>query len=166
MCDSDIETSNILDRLTYRLFHTRSGTDEVQADRPADVTPNCTLFAVTVNICPNKKMNGRLWKKYTHDKQRVILCKLEACFRRKTPTIELVAIEYEMCPVLHQIHFHALYKCPKPYGSEIETYWARVADSTEGLKNKTKAWRHLDVQQVYDKNGWLIYITKTHKRDP
>lgn len=122
---------------------------------PSDVT--LYGYAITVNIQPTKKMNNRQWRKYDSSEQIKILGRLESALRSKNPTIKLKEIHYETCPKLKQIHFHALYEMPEIFVSTVEAYYDRLCGST-GIQ--TVPWRHLVVEQVYDRQGWLDYIRK------
>jgi hypothetical protein len=157
---SDSESTNIIYKLKSRLFNnlTRPESDSSESGSFNDVTTLTEQkIAVTVNISPNKLMNKKVWKTYSHDKQRLILAKLEAHFRRVTPSVRLVRIEYEICPTVKNIHFHALYECPLNYESTIECYWMRISNTD---KKTITPWRHLDIQNIYDEKGWLHYISK------
>lgn len=115
------------------------------------------LYAVTVNIANTKKVNRKVWGIYTQDEQRKILARVEASFRKATPSVELVRIEYEVCPSNKNVHFHALYRMPDIFVTTVQNYW-RKFDSTD---SKTlKPWRHLDIQLCHNVKGWLEYITK------
>lgn len=137
-----------------RLFRPLWSQDRVSS---GDVTP---LYAVTVNVCPNKKMNNKIWKTYDHIKQTAQLQRLEAHMRKLNPSIELLELQFEICPALNQIHFHALYDMPDVFVSTMENYWReKIADK----KPTTPPWRFLDIQQVYNRKGWEDYIRKDHK---
>lgn len=114
--------------------------------------------AVTVNINPYKSMNKKRWFTYSHDKQREILCRLEAKFRRDNPTTELIEIHYEICPAttiddFANVHFHALYNMPKICMSTMQNYYDRTCKASE-------KWKHLDAQIIRNKAAWLCYIRK------
>lgn len=116
-----------------------------------------TKYAVTINVCPNKKMNNKIWKTYDHIRQTAQLQRLEAHMRKLNPSIQLVELQFEICPALNQIHFHALYDMPKEFVSTMENYWReKIADK----KPTIKPWRYLDIQQVYNEKGWIRYINK------
>lgn len=142
--DDDRELNKLIGRLRGPLF------------RP--VVPK-KLYAVTVNIRPGKLINKRPWRMYKHDRQIEILTRMEACMRRRTPSIELVKITFEICPVLNQIHFHALYSLPEHYNAEILTYWNRLCEDPTALKE----WRHIVIEEVYNTAGWIKYISKDIK---
>jgi len=160
--DSDIEVSNLISKLTGPLFGLRkqkgaSLNDVTVGDGSFNNDP---LYAVTVNIQPTKLINKRQWKLYNHDKQRSFLTRIEAKLRQQNPSIELIEIHYETCPTLNNIHFHALYRMPKIFISTMQNYY-KTFSSTD---NKTKEpWRHILVEDVYDKEGWLAYIRKMEK---
>jgi hypothetical protein len=119
------------------------------------------LYGVTVNILPFKQMNKKRWYTYSHDKQREILARIEAKFRKDTPSCELVEIQYEIAPSedeFHNIHFHALYLMPEIYKAELETYYQRIISC-----NTNKNWRHLDIRLINDIKQWLTYIRKDIK---
>lgn len=147
----DVETNRVLTRLIKPLF--KSSLKHVSAN---DAQAN--RWAVTVNIQPTKLMNKRQWRKYSPDQQMGILGRIEAAFRRKTPSVQLVELHYETCPALGNIHFHALYEMPKDFVSTMENYYKDVCDSSD--EHTKIKWRYLDIQQVKDEKAWLEYIRK------
>jgi len=98
-------------------------TKEPALKEPALKEPARNYVASTVNIQPSKLMNRRPWKKYNHDDQRKILMRVEASFRRKYPTVELIELQYEVCPQLNNIHYHALYKMTDDEEHELYNYF-------------------------------------------
>lgn len=114
-------------------------------------------YALTVNIQPTKLMNKRQWKLYSADDQRKILTRIEKAIRVKNPSIQLIELHFEECPILKQQHFHALYSFPNEFSTVLETYYQRVCGSTG---KQTKPWRHAILKTVDDKAGWLVYIRK------
>jgi len=127
------------------------------------ISSDCTRYAVTVNVQPTRLMNKRQWKLYTHEQQRGQLFRLEGHLRKLYPNIELIEIRFEICPTLKNVHFHALYNCRKADTHDMITYWqSRVGTiKTKTTKDdKFSVWRHLDIQEVYDNQGWLLYIQK------
>lgn len=156
----DTNDNEIMARLKRPLFKQSRKT---QGASPSDVYSNMdtiTSFAVTVNIQPTKHMNKRQWKKYEAADQIKILGRIEARLRKDNPSIVLKEIHYETCPTLKQIHFHALYEMPRIFQTTLEAYYNRVCGSTG---EQTKPWRHLTIEPVYDREGWLKYIRKDIK---
>lgn len=141
-----------------KLFRPLWSQDRVSS---GDVTPLANShYAVTVNICPNKKMNNKIWKTYDHIRQTSQLQRLEAHLRKLNPSIHLVEMQFEICPAIKQVHFHALYEMPKEFVSTMENYWReKVADK----KPTTPPWRYLDIQPIFDDKGWIEYIRKDLK---
>jgi len=129
-------------------------------DMPSDIL----LYAVTINICPNKYMNKKKWSTYSHDQQRKILSRVENSFRRKTPSVELKKLVFEECPTLKQIHYHALYRMPSEHKSEMETYFLKRVNMPGVMRDPSKAWRAVRIDPIFDEDGWLEYITKTHEK--
>jgi len=127
---------------------------------PDSETPEyeATCYAVTVNIKPNKVMNRRRWKLYNAEQQRALLTRLEASFRKDTPSVVLKKLTFETCPSNGNIHFHCLYQCPKIYESSIINYWNEKVDGND-LETKVP-WRHIVVEECYDTKGWIQYISK------
>lgn len=119
-------------------------------------------YAITVNICPNKLMNKRKWKLYNHDQQRQILTRIEKASRVKNPII-LEKLNFEVCPVLNQIHFHALYSMPSEFLSGIEAYYQRVIGMPAIEGDKAKEWRHIVTKPIFAEEGWTKYISKDEK---
>lgn len=119
-------------------------------------------YAITVNICPNKLMNKRKWKLYNHDQQRQILTRIEKASRVKNPII-LEKLNFEVCPVLNQIHFHALYSMPSEFLSGIEAYYKRVIGMPDIEGDKSKEWRHIVTKPIFAEEGWTKYISKDEK---
>lgn len=148
------------------VFPTRSLFKRVPPNEPGaslgDVILNSTYYAVTVNIAPNKHVNKKRWHTYTHDKQRSVLERLEASFRRKTPSVVLHKIVFENCPVVKNVHFHALYEMPPLYESTLRNHWV-VFDDNNNSNDAKSDWRHLDIRPVHNVKGWLEYISKTLK---
>jgi len=122
-------------------------------------------FAVTVNICPTKKMNNKLWRTYTHDKQRDVLLRVEGAFRRKTPSVELKEIRFEECPTLKQIHYHAHYVMPKEFEYEMFNHFKRICCSQD--EHTLKPWRFIAIKELprdADVTRWEDYIRKDAKK--
>jgi len=121
-------------------------------------------FAVTVNICPTKRMNNKLWRTYTHDKQRDVLLRVEGAFRRKTPSVELKEIRFEECPTLKQIHYHAHYVMPKEFEYEMFNHFKRICCSQD--EHTLKPWRFIAIKELprdADVTRWEDYIRKDAK---
>jgi len=157
---SDIESAeSCCVQLKKRLLPKLSnGGRKSESVSSSDVSNTALSFAVTINIQPTKFMNKRQWKLYDHDQQRRILARVELASRKKTPSIILKELHYEKCPKLGNIHFHALYTMPPEFMSQLEAYYARVVAATGEQINP---FRYMDVQQVYDEQGWLQYIRKS-----
>lgn len=116
------------------------------------------LYAITVHPCPTAPLNKKLYKNYNHDQQRAMLGRIEACIRRKNPSIELIEIHYEIAPITGQIHFHAMYSMPSIFQSTLVSYYRRIMDTTN---DQTKVpWRYLDLSVIKDKDAWTTYIQK------
>lgn len=115
-------------------------------------------YAITVNPAPTKLLNKKQYCKYSEDQQRAMLTRIEASLRRTTPSIELIELHFEKCPSNKMIHFHALYQMPSIYVTTVENYYRVRLDSTD--KNTKTPWRHLDIQKVYNRLGWIKYIQK------
>lgn len=113
-----------------------------------------TLMACTVNICPDKFLNKKRWKTYTHEEQRKILFRIERSMRTKTPSVKLHKLIYEVCPQLNQIHFHALYECPTIYESTINNFWR------DKKYNPSDDWRICETKPIFNYDGWFKYIHK------
>jgi len=116
--------------------------------------------ASTLNIQPTKLMNKRQWKLYTHDKQRNQLLRIESAFRKKYDDVELIELNFEVCPVLKNIHYHALYRMYDHTVHDMYSYFKKPCCSQD---EKTKIpWRFM-VNKIIPKDqvkGWLYYIRK------
>lgn len=157
--DSNSDDDLDITKLTSPLWSVRtsvSSSDVTLSDNTND------YYAVTVNIQPTKLMNKRQWKLYDADNQRKILTRVEKAIRVKNPSIQLVELHFEECPILKQQHFHALYQFPAEFSSVLETYYQRVCGS---IGKQTKPWRHFVMTTVDDKAGWLMYIRKDSKKN-
>jgi len=152
----DMEDHIILKRPLWRT--TAKARTTVQSDVTNIMAP--PLWAVTVNVKPNRPMNRRQWFKYEPADQIKILGRIEAALRRENPSIVLKEIHYESCPNLTptQIHFHALYQMPEIFVSTMANWY----DNKIGYNNAdTKIpWKHLEIVPVYNENGWKEYIRK------
>lgn len=127
-----------------------------------NIDNNIKQYAVTVNIHPYKCMNKKRWFTYTHDQQRNQLMRIENKLRLNNPSIKLLNFSFEIAPAINDdeyrnIHFHALYEMPESYKAELETYYNRICQATSDTK---QPWKHLDIQEIYSKSGWLKYIYK------
>jgi len=133
-----------------------SPNDEIHID---GISSASKLYGITVNVQPTKLMNKKQWFKYNKDQQMAILGRIEKGSRKGTPSIELKELNYETCPKLGNIHFHALYSMPKMFISQLEAYYKRVLDSSDEF-TKTK-WRYLDIKIIVGtEDNWLQYIRK------
>lgn len=116
------------------------------------------LYGITVNILPYHMMNRKRWFTYQHDKQREILARVEAAFRRNQPDCRIIEIHYEICPTekdFHNVHFHALYRMPGTLLPKLQQYYDRICTDKSNLK-----WRHIDIKEINNKEAWLLYIRK------
>lgn len=170
--NSQDETNSVIKRLHTPLFQRGVGGD---SDKPiiqerklsvsvADDILDCTIqqYCVTVNPNPSKKMNNRMYKLYSHDQQRAILCRIESAMRRDNPSIKLIEIHFELCPVLQQQHYHALYSMPFSFESTMENYLSkRISDKTEAKV----PWRPIDIMVCNNRKEWLKYIRKDQPKD-
>lgn len=118
------------------------------------------LIAITVNPPPTKLMNKRPYSRYTQEQQQQILSRIESKIRKDNQSIVLEKIYYEVCPILKQMHFHAMYKMPMNFLSTIESYYHRIMFD----KTATKVWRFLHTEEIYNKEGWITYISKDHQK--
>lgn len=158
--ETDTNDNDMMKRLQKPLFNTH----RVSGVSVNDVNPyNSIFYAVTVNPQPTCKLNRKRYRDYSGDQQVAILSRIEAAMRRKIQDIKLIELRFEICPTLGQWHFHALYEMPPIAESCIWNYYKRVMDSSD-CKTKT-IWRYLDIQPVYNKEGWEQYIRKDAKRE-
>jgi len=166
MTDSDSEIEDcMVDEVPipkHNMFRAvRQKSSDLNDVSPSSGTSN--RYAITVNISPHKLMNKKKWSTYDHSRQRLILARVEARLRKNNPSIVLESLYYETCPTLNQIHFHALYTMPTEFKAELETYYNRICSTTDA--KTIKPWRHLDIQQIYNEEGWLKYIQKDQKQE-
>lgn len=155
-CLCCLETSRVISALKYKKLFRPVILGASQNDSSHN---DATMYAVTVNVAPTKFMNRKQWRRYSPVEQTAQLTRIEAAFRRNNPSVVLKEIHFETCPVVKNIHFHALYEMPALFKAELETYYNRICDSTDS--NTTTPWRHLDIQPVRDLTAWLQYIRKT-----
>jgi len=121
-------------------------------------------YGVTINIQPTRHINKRQWCKYTPAQQTSILTRMEASIRRTTPSIKLIELHFETCPIVKNIHFHALYEMPQEFIHELECQWNRLVGTIVNKHTSTDkhtVWRHLDIKEIYGgEDEWLKYIRK------
>lgn len=119
-----------------------------------DIEYKPELFAVTISIYPFHKYNNKFFNRYTKEQQTSIYNRWDKQLRYKTPSIELLAVYYEESPnLVNHMHSHALYKMPPEFVAEMETYYYN--------KLSMDKWEHpLVIEHVYDREGWVNYITK------
>lgn len=168
--NSDVECDNCICHSAVRLplgnlfSKTKRPLAGPLADRPTgddDINKNVNKYGITVNVLPFKLMNRKRWFTYSHDKQRDILSRIEAKFRRDTPSVKLIELHYELCPSedkFHNIHFHALYEMPSMFVAELETYYKRVC-----FDSSNKNWKYLDIKLINNEDAWIKYIRKDIK---
>jgi len=165
-----VSTTSVLKMSTIHQQDPADGEDESFDDGVAALVAGLKhplftkQYAVTLNIQPTRFVNKRQWKNYNHDQQRAILGRMEASIRKRTPSIKLLELHYEVAPTVNNIHFHALYEMSAIWVSELQVQWNRMVGTIvtphtkHDLANK---WRHLDIFPI--KNGnkqWLEYIRK------
>jgi len=114
-------------------------------------------WAVTINISPNFRMNRKVWKKYSGDEQRRQLSRIETHFRKVNTWVKLHKIAFELCPTVHNMHYHALYESTPGFPFVLEEYF-RKYDTTDA--NTIEPWRHICVKEVYNHQGWVDYLMK------
>lgn len=139
------------------LFKTRKSCPVIRSTSPLDEVGKELLYGITVNCRPGKIMNKRQWRLYSHDQQKSQLLRIEAASRRGRP-IDCLQLNFEVCPNLDQIHFHALYRMPESELTHLWEYYKRIM----GTKvPETKPWRYLDIKCIKDgPENWIKYITK------
>jgi len=162
MSDTEIEMPDEYIMPTKKMFPSYKDACIQGSLLPSDVNglldSTAKLFAVTVNIKPNKVFSKKPWHKYDKDKQRGLLARMELALRKKTPSIELVRIEYEECPKIKNIHFHAMYSMPSEFVSEMECHWEKHSGN---LPDTKVPWRVIQIKPIHNEAGWIDYITKT-----
>lgn len=159
-CECCLVVSTIISKLNYKKLFSPVILNSSRKDvSTSDVYSHhdASEFAVTVNIQPTKRMNGKQWRLYTPEKQVAILRRVEASFRRKNPSVELIEMHFESCPILRQMHFHALYKMTTQMVDHYALHFDRICGST-GFQ--TNPWRTLDIKPITNMQGWLRYIRK------
>lgn len=119
------------------------------------------LYAMTLNIQPCcYNMNRKRWDTYTHDKQRAILMRVEASFRKNNLNVTLQKLNYELCPTLNNIHFHAMYKMNLDDIVAMKKYYKRICEAKFKTPSRVP-WRYLDISIIEDTpDAWLRYIAK------
>jgi len=115
-------------------------------------------WAVTVNISPNKFINKKPWKNYSAERQTSILERILTQLTTKNPSIALLEYRFEVCPIITQIHVHALFECAREWVTTIENW---IHHSCEWKDDKSSPrWRHLQIDPIFSKEGWIKYINK------
>lgn len=118
-------------------------------------------YAVTVNIRPNKLINKKPWLSYTAPEQIAILERIHLAFERDHPTVTRVALHYETCPIVSNIHFHALYLMEEHMAIPMRKYYERICDADD--KKTLSHWRSIDMSLIISYECWLKYIRKDIK---
>ena len=146
-----------MDQPKYNLFLDRMNNQSEYDER----VEKPTLLAITVNIKPGKLMNKKRWNTYEPAKQVAMLDRIEKALHRKNPSIKCLELHYEVCPNLlpKQMHFHALYEIRGyEWIMEIKAYYDRICNAND--EKTIKPWHHLDIQEIYNLEGWEGYIRK------
>lgn len=154
MCivEDDFEDNQFMERIKHSLF----GGGASPSASSTDVT--VIKYAITVNIKPTYLVNKRRWRDYDQDKQKAILIRVENNMRKKNPSIVLCKMVFERCPNINNMHFHALYEMPSIFTTTVENFWQNQFN-----KGDVTNWRVLDIQPIYDEQGWIEYIYKDLK---
>lgn len=130
------------------------------ASPPLEASHSTSSYAFTLNVNPAKKVNGKRWASYSHEEQRGIINRLEQKLRLKNPSIKRCEWSFECGDVKQQVHYHALYSCPKDYVSVLETYFNRIFDF------ESACWGTVDIRPLpyqEDIANWITYIYKQFK---
>jgi len=120
------------------------------------ITSQQVKWAITINPCPNKLYNKKKWGKYTNAEQELILCRVISKLTTTHPSIQCLSKYFEKCPSNGQTHLHGLFEYSVFWHSTLENW---VNHSFE-WKSDVEPWRHLDVQPIFNLEGWKEYITK------
>lgn len=124
-------------------------------------TVSVERYGVTVNLKPLCKMNRKTWNTYTPEKQVEILRRIHNSYLRLNPSTVEIEIHFESCPVLKQMHFHALIECPSTHISSYANFWEKYSGN---LPDTRKPWRVIMYEPIYNEKGWLEYIRKDLKQ--
>lgn len=158
---NDVQTNEVIKSLKRSLFkRSKSSTARAQAGTEDNVIvkqlPASRIqLAVTVNPDPYTLMNKRMYRLYSHDKQRAMLTRIENAARRDLGDVNLVKLVFEICPKLQQVHLHAWYDLPDLMVTPLELYFTKRVSRKTG-----PSWRAFLSKEIYDEKGWLDYMTK------
>jgi len=117
-----------------------------------------TLWAVTINPSPNKLINKKRWRFYDNDQQERTLLRIVNLLVAKHPSIKCVEKHFETCPSNGQIHLHGLFEFTEEWLTTLENWINHSIAWTDDKSNPP--WRHLQVDPIFNKEGWLEYIRK------
>lgn len=112
-------------------------------------------YGVTFHPHVLSMFNRKSYNKYTHDQQRAMLLRIEASCRKQYPEIELQELQFEVGPKSGQIHFHAHYKMPPTFATEMRNYYQRYA-----TQYSKEDYEHFDIKLLNNIEQWQLYIRK------
>lgn len=118
---------------------------------------NCFYYGYTLNICPDKVMNGRKYKNYSlKDQEKLLHRLLMAALKdvsNKNHYCILSDMSYEVCPLLGQTHIHLMLLSSVTGLQMFDEYLVCRCHSGVG-------WRTTYTELCYDAKGWKEYIHK------
>jgi len=165
--NDDVSLNDVMKCITKSLFRKKNDyvLPQIMGGRGENgacdnVTPMDTKickFAVTINPDPFyfMKRADRPYKSATHKEQQGFIKYAIASLERDNPSVSHTTIMYEVCPKLKQIHAHCIVEMPLIYVSTYVNYMKRVI-----CRHNSPSWRHTEVEQIYNRQGWINYITK------
>lgn len=111
-------------------------------------------YAATYNICPNRFVNSKRWKNYSHFTQESILGKkLARAVEECGCEIDSDYYQYETCPRLQVRHLHCVVNAPN---QEAIDNLQTIINARDG----TDDYVCFKVDAINDLEGWFDYITK------
>lgn len=126
-------------------------------------------FAVTITVCPHKKIDGYRYKDYSSNEQAKILTTF---FKRFAQFFDVYRVAYEICPTSNNVHAHL---CIQPkVDHEILTFqdimevFEEAVINKFGYDNKTSKKEHyIKMEQIRTLEGfqaWEDYMFKEYNR--
>lgn len=125
-------------------------------NKSSQVRDDIVSIGLTVNVRPYKYVLGKRWHELSHITQRSVLENLERSFRTLHTGLQGTSlVTFEVCPMLGNVHMHALLKIPRHTVQYLRPYYTKHL----GDQDKSK-WRVIDIKYLNSDTQWFKYITK------
>lgn len=142
--------------MPFGVLH-RSEFQPIRAVKPINDDSNVLIdFALTLNLCSTKYINGKLWKDYTKNKQHGILSrKLRSYCNQFNIIIDYNRYVFEKCPKSSQWHIHCVVQC-----TNLEDVFKMNDFINDANKPLNTEYISSVIKRIFNEEGWQNYLNK------